>query len=138
MWREYLDFAGTALAVGNGLIAIAIALLPIRRSVLKLRLGVAALALGAIAVGTTFYSIYRTHVQVEREQSDRAEVRRGLENFITEGRALLGQIRNNNRELPTKAADEWAQRAEIYLRDRLGERTIPQFQIGRASCRERV
>ena len=88
MWREYFDFAGTVLAVVNGLIAITIALLPMRRSVLKLRLGAAALVLGALAVGATFYSKYRAYVRVERQQSDRVEVRTRLENFITEGRGL--------------------------------------------------
>ena len=128
MWREYFGFAGTLFAVINGLIAITIALLPVRRSVYKLRLGAAALVLGALAVGATFYSTYRDHVQVERQQADRAEVRMRLENFITEGRTLLGQIRAADRQLPTSAADEWAQRAEIFLRDKLGERTIARFR----------
>jgi hypothetical protein len=30
--------------------------------------------------------------------------------------------------LPTTAADEWAQQAEIFLRDKLGERTIARFR----------
>ena len=65
---------------------------------------------------------------VERQQSDRIEVSARLENFITEGRNLLGQIRDANSALPTTAADEWAQRAEIFLRDKLGERTIARFR----------
>ena len=81
-----------------------------RRSVLKLRLAVAALVLGALAVGATFYSKYSAYVRVERQQSDRAEVGTRIENLITEGRNLLGQIRDANRALPTAAADEWAQR----------------------------
>ena len=56
MWREYFEFAGTALAVVNGLIAITVALLPMRRSVLKLRLGAFALVVAALAVGATFYA----------------------------------------------------------------------------------
>ena len=128
MWREYFEYAGTMLAIVNGLIAITIALIPMRRSVLKLRLGVAALVLGALAVGATFYSKYNAYVRVERQQSDRIEVSARLENFITEGRNLLGQIRDANRALPTTAADEWAQRAEIFLRDKLGERTIARFR----------
>jgi len=32
MWREYFEFAGTALAIINGLIAITVALLPMRRT----------------------------------------------------------------------------------------------------------
>ena len=53
MWREYLGYAGTAVAIVNGIIAIAIALLPMRRSVLKLRLGATALALAALANSAT-------------------------------------------------------------------------------------
>jgi hypothetical protein len=128
MWREYFGFAGTALAVINGLIAIVIALLPVRRSVLKLRLGAAALALGVLALGAGFYSNYRAYVQVERQQAERNDIRMRLENFTLEGRELLGQIRDARRELPTTAADEWAQRTEIYLRDKLGERYIARFR----------
>jgi len=128
MWRQYFGFAGTLFAVINGLIAITIALLPVRRSVYKLRLGAAALVLGALAVGAAFYAKHHAQVQVERQQSDRAEVSTRIENLITEGRNLLGQIRDANRALPTAAADEWAQRTEIFLRDRLGERSIARFR----------
>jgi hypothetical protein len=128
MWRQYFGFAGTLFAVINGLIAITIALLPVRRSVYKLRLGAAALVLGALAVGATFYAKYHAHVQVERQQSDRAEIRNRLDNFIVEGRDLLGQIKDARRALPATAADEWAQRAEIYLRDKLGERYLARFR----------
>lgn len=128
MWREYFGFAGTAFAVLNGLIAITIAMLPVRRSVYKLRLGATALMLGALAVGAAFYSKYHAHVQIERQQADRAEIRKRLENFIAEGRELLGQIKDSRRDLPATAADEWAQRAEIYLRDKLGERYVPRFR----------
>ena len=82
MWREYSDFAVTALAVVNGLIAITVALLPMRRSVLKLRLGAVALVVAALAVGATFYAQVRSYVQIERQQSDRAEIRMRLQNFI--------------------------------------------------------
>jgi len=115
MWREYFGFAGTLFAVINGLIAITIAMLPVRRSVYKLRLGAVALVLGALAVGAAFYAKYHARVQVERQQSDRAEIRNRLENFIVEGRNLLGQIKDGRRALPATAADEWAQRAERYL-----------------------
>ena len=128
MWREYFAFAGTLFAVINGLIAITIALLPVRRSVYKLRLGAAALVLAALAVGAAFYAKYHAHVQVERQQLDRAEIRQRLDNFIAEGRDLLGQIRDPRRDLPATAADEWAQRAEIYLRDKLGERYLVRFR----------
>ena len=128
MWRQYFGFAGTLFAVINGLIAITIALLPVRRSVYKLRLGAAALVLGALAVGAAFYVKYHARVQVERQQSDRAEIRNRLDNFIVEGRDLLGQIKDARRALPSTAADEWAQRAEIYLRDKLGERYLTRFR----------
>ena len=128
MWREYFGFAGTLFAVINGLIAITIALLPVRRSVYKLRLGAVALALGALAVGAAFYAKYHARVQVERQQSDRAEIRNRLDNFVVEGRNLLGQIKDGRLDLPAAAADEWAQRAEIYLRDRLGERYLTRFR----------
>jgi hypothetical protein len=128
MWREYFGFAATALAVINGLIAIVIALLPARRSVYKLRLGAAALVLGALAVGATFYSTYQTRSRIERQQTDRAEIRKRLTTMAQEGRDLLAQIKDTRRELPSKAADEWALRVEIYLRERLGERYVPRFR----------
>jgi hypothetical protein len=128
MWRQYLGFAGALFAVINGLIAITIALLPVRRSVYKLRLGALALVLGALAVGATFYAKYYAYVQVERQQSDRAEIRNRLDNFILEGRGLLGQIKDPGHALPATAADQWAQRAEIYLRDKLGERYLTRFR----------
>ena len=62
------------------------------------------------------------------QQSDRADIRERLINFVTEGRELLAQIKDAKRELPAKAADEWALRAETYLRDRLGERYVPRFR----------
>ncbi len=128
MWREYLGYAGTAFAVVNGLIAIVIALLPVRRSVHKLRLGATALVLGALAAGATFYSHYHASVAIERQQDDRTEIRTRLDSFAQEGRGLLAQIRDLGRELPARAADEWAQRTELYLRDRLGERYVPRFR----------
>lgn len=128
MWRDYLEYAGTALAVANGLIAITVALLPMRRSVYKLRLGAFALVLAALAVGATFYSKYRAYLQAEQQQSDRADIRARLNGFIAQGRDLLGQIKDNDRDLPATAADEWAQRTEIFLRDKVGERSIPRFR----------
>jgi hypothetical protein len=128
MWREYSGFAATALAVINGLIAIAVALLPMRRSVLKLRLAALAMVLSATAIGATFYSMYRAHVQFERQQLDRDGIRKQLDQFIAEGRRLLEQFRDDSREFPTAAADQWAQRSEIYLRDRLGAAYVPRFR----------
>jgi hypothetical protein len=127
MWRDYFGSVGTIVAVVNGLLAITIALLPMRRSVHKLRLGALALLLGGLAVGAAFYSTYRSYAQSERLQTERAEIRLRLAGFIFEGRDLLAQIRDDKRELPTTAADQWAQRVEIYLRDRVGERYVPRF-----------
>ena len=128
MWREYFGFVAPALAVLNGLIAIVIALLSIRRSVLKLRLGVTALVFGIIAVGASYYAKHSTRIQAEQQQADRNVVREQIETYILEGRTLLGQIRDAQRELPSRPADEWAQRSEVYLRDRLGERYVTRFR----------
>ena len=128
MWREYFGHVGTAIAVINGLLAITIALLPIRRSVAKLRLGVLALLLGAGAIGVAVYAKHYFGLQQERQQADRRETRERIETFILEGRTLLGQIRDAQRDLPNRSADEWAQRAEIYLRDKLGERYVVRFR----------
>ena len=128
MWRDIFGLAGTILAVVNGLIAFGIALLPSRRSVYRLRLGVAALMLGALAVGATFYAKFRTHVQIERQQSDRGDIQKRLDPFIVEGRQLLAQIKDSRVELPAAAADTWAQRVEDYLRDKVGAEAIPRFR----------
>jgi hypothetical protein len=128
MWREYLGLVGTAIAVINGLLAIIVALLPIRRSVAKLRLGVFAVVLGAAAVGGAVYANHYARIQQERQGADRRETRERIETFILEGRTLLGQIRDPQRELPNRSADEWAQRAELYLRDKLGERYVTRFR----------
>jgi hypothetical protein len=128
MWRDYLAFVAPALAVANGLIAIVVALLPMRRSTAKWRLAMAAVALGAVAVGTTLLLKYESYARTEREQAERGQVRERLETFILEGRTLLAQIKDMQRDLPTRPADEWAQRSEIYLRDRLGERYATRFR----------
>jgi hypothetical protein len=128
MWRESFGFVGAAIAVVNGLIAIVIALLPVRRSVAKLRLGATALALGALAVVGTAFFWYDAHIHQERQLADRRETRSRLDAFIVEGRALLAQITDPQKELPNRAADEWAQRTEIYLREKLGEIYVARFR----------
>jgi hypothetical protein len=128
MWRDIFGFTSTILAVVNGLIAFGIALLPSRRSVYRLRLGVAALALGALAVGATFYTKFRAYIQIERQESDRGDTHKRLDAFIAEGRQLLVQIKDSNVELPAAAADTWAQRVEIFLRDKIGAEAIPRFR----------
>jgi hypothetical protein len=88
----------------------------------------AAVALGAVAVGTTLLLKYEAYARTEREQAERGQVRERLETFILEGRTLLAQIKDMQRDLPTRPADEWAQRSEIYLRDKLGERYATRFR----------
>jgi hypothetical protein len=128
MWRDYLGYIGAALAVLNALIATFIARLPDRRSVYRLRLGVTALVIGAIAVGTAIYSQHAFRVRLDRQQADRVEIRKRIENFSLEGRGLLDQIKDPQHELPARTADEWAQRTEIFLRSKLGERYIARFR----------
>jgi len=128
MWREYFGFVAPALAVINGFIAIIIAMLPIRRSVAKLRLGVTALVLGAVAVGAGYYAKHAARIQAEQQQAARNQVREQVETHILEGRTLLGQIRDAQRELPARPADEWALRSENFLRARLGERYVSRFR----------
>ncbi|WP_157100710.1 hypothetical protein [Rhodoplanes sp. Z2-YC6860] len=128
MWREYFGFVAPALAVINGFIAILISMLPIRRSVAKLRLGVTALIIGALAIGAGYYAKYAARSQNEQQQSLRDQVREDIQTRILEGRTLLGQIRDAQRELPARPADEWALRSENYLRDRLGERYVARFR----------
>jgi len=128
MWREYFGFVAPALAVINGFIAIVIALLPIRQSVAKLRLGVTALLLGVLAIGAGYYTKYVARGETAQQLELRSQVREQVQTHILEGRTLLAQIRDAQRELPTRPADEWAQRSEIYLRDRLGDRYVVRFR----------
>ena len=128
MWRDYFAFVTPALVVINGLIAMVIALLPVRRSTAKWRLAMTALVIGALAIGATVFSKYYNSVQLERLQADRNQTREQLETFILEGRTLLGQIKDAQRDLPTRSADECAQRSETYLRSTLGERYAGRFR----------
>jgi hypothetical protein len=128
MWRDYIGLTGTVVAAINGLLAILIALLPVRRSVIKLRLGVTALILAAAGLGATAYSNYDRRVQTERQMANRSEIRERIETFILEGRRLLNQIGDAQRELPARPSDEWAQRVELYLRDKLGEHYVTRFR----------
>jgi hypothetical protein len=128
MWRESIGFAGAAIAVLNGLLAIVIALLPVRRSVAKLRLAVLALGLSLLAVVVTLGGAYYVYHREQRALADQRDIRQRLEGFISEGRTLLIQIKDPQRELPNLAADQWAQRAELYLRDKLGELYVARFR----------
>ena len=128
MWRDYLGFIGAALAVLNGVIATFIASLPDRRSVYRLRLGVLTLVIGAVAVGAAIFAQHSISLRADRQQADRIEIRKRVENFALEGRGLLDQIKDPQHELPARPADEWAQRAEIFLRSKLGERYVARFR----------
>jgi hypothetical protein len=128
MWRELFGFTGAAFAVVNGLLAIAIALLPVRRSVLKLRLGVAAVVLGVAALGVTLAIRYNAHAQQEHSLADRRDTRERLEAIVTAGRAILAEVRDAQKPLPSREADEWAQQAEVFINERLGELYIARFR----------
>ena len=128
MWLQYLGFAGATIAVVNGLIAMAIALLPVRRSVYKLRLGAAAVVLAIVAVGATAYARYHAAAEAAQQLAERGEIGHRLLVFIGEGRELLSQIKDARRELPARPADEWAQRAEIFLREKLGEAYVARYR----------
>jgi hypothetical protein len=128
MWREYFGFVAPALAAINGFLAITISMLPTRRSVLKLRLGVTALAIGALAIGADYCAKYEARGEAEHKQALRNQVRDEIQTRMLGGRTLLGQIRDAQRELPARRADEWALRSENYLRDRLGDRYVQRFR----------
>jgi cell division protein FtsB len=128
MWREFFAYAAAIVAVANGVIAMIVAWLPVRTSVHKLRLGAVALGLAAVAVGATAYAKYHSYAQSSRLESDRTEIRKRLDTLSQEGRALFEQIKDAQRELPSKAADEWAQRTENFLRDNVGASYVPRFR----------
>jgi hypothetical protein len=138
MWREYLKYIdtnidigvlfATAVAVTNGILAVIVALMPARWSVVRLRMGLVAFVLAAGVLAATVYLQYQGREQAEQRRADRRDLHERLETLILEGRTLLVQIRDSRRELPIRPADEWAQRAEIYLREKLGERYVAQFR----------
>ena len=128
MWRDYFGFVGAAIAVVNGLLAIVAALLPVRRSVLKLRLGATAVGLGVLVLAATVIVRFDSVVRQERQLADRRETRERLEALVGEGRDLLAQIRDPQKEFPTRAADEWAQRTEMYIGEKLDELAVVRFR----------
>lgn len=128
MWRDYFSFIGAAVAIVNGLLAIVIALLPVRRSVFKLRLAATSLVLGALAVVATVYLWHDAHARQDRQLAERRDTRGQIETFIADGRSLLAQIADPQKPLPSRPADEWAQRTEIYLRDKLGDIAVARFR----------
>jgi hypothetical protein len=128
MWRELFGFAGAVVAVINGLLALAIALLPARQSVLRLRMGVLAIVLGVAALATTLGARYTAYVQDERQLAERRAVRERLETLLSDGRGILARIADSQAPLPNLEADEWAQRVEVYLREKLGEVYVARFR----------
>lgn len=128
MWRDYFGFVGAAVAVINGLLAIVAALLPVRRSVLKLRLGATAIGLGIVVAAATVIVHFDTTMRRDRQLADRRDTRERLEAFVQEGRGLLSQIRDPQKEFPARAADEWAQRTEIYLLEKFDEVAVARFR----------
>ena len=128
MWRNYIGYAAAVLAVLNALIATLIARLPDRRSVYRLRLGVITMVLGVIAIGAAIFAQHSARFVVDRGVADRIELRKRIETFGTEGRALIDIIKDPQRELPARNADEWAQRTETYLRSKLGEPYVVRFR----------
>jgi hypothetical protein len=128
MWREAIGFVGAAIAVINGVLAILIALLPVRRSVIRLRLAVVALGLGLGAIVATLGGTYLIQLREQHELSTRRDTRERLEALLSEGRALLTRIKDPQQGLPNLAADQWAQRTELYLREQLGDLAVARFR----------
>jgi hypothetical protein len=128
MWREWIGFFAAAIAVVNGVLAIIIAVLPVRRSVAKLRLAVTALALSLVSTVVALGGTYYLQLRDQHELADRRDTRERLEAFILAGRTVLAQIRDPSQEMPNLAADQWAQRTEVYLRQKLGELYVARFR----------
>ena len=132
MVLEYLGLAGTVIAVINALLAIIIALLPRGSQLTKMRIGAVAVALGLFAIVAALYpqddvpSVQGE--QAQQQRSERREIRKQLDGFVRDGTALLAQIKDSKQALPNKQADLWAQQAETYLRDRLGERYVARYR----------
>ena len=131
MVLEYLGHAGTVIAVINALLAIIIALLPRGGQITKMRIGAVAVALGLFAIVAALYpqdNAPGAQGAQGEQRSERREIRRQIDGFIRDGTALLAQIKDSKQALPNKQADLWAQQAEIYLRDRLGERYVARYR----------
>jgi hypothetical protein len=129
MALEYLGLAGTIIAVINALLALIIAVLPRGSQLTKMRIGAIAVALGLFAVVAALYPQDDAQgAQAQQQRSERREIRRQLDGFVRDGTALLAKIKDSKQALPNKQADLWAQQAEIYLRDRLGERYVARYR----------
>lgn len=132
MALEYLGLAGTIIAVINALLALIIAVLPRGSQLTKMRIGAVAVALGLFAIVAALYPQDDAQgaqgAQAQQQRSERREIRKQLDGFIRDGTVLLAQIKDSKQALPNKQADLWAQQAEIYLRERLGERYVARYR----------
>jgi len=128
MWRENLTFWITVIAALNGILAFAIAVMPRGSQRAKVQVGIAALVLGLLAIGTAVYSSYDSQSQQERRLADRREIRERLDGFIKDGTILLAQIKDTRQRVPTSQADLWAQRAETFLKERLGDAYVARYR----------
>ena len=126
MWLEHLGLAGTAIAVVNGVLAITIALMPRGSQVAKVRIGALAFVLGLLAVVAALYP--KSPPGEPPQAVAEGNVRGTLDGFIRDGTALLRQIKDPQQSLPNKQADMWAQQAEVFLRERLGEPYVVRYR----------
>jgi hypothetical protein len=124
MWLEHLGLAGTTIAVVNGVLAIMIALMPRGSQVAKVRIGVLALALGVLAIVAAFIP----GPPADQLQAERRDIRDRLDGFVHDGMVLLRKIKDPKQALPNQEADRWAQQAEIFLRERLGESYVTRYR----------
>lgn len=127
-WRDYAPLFGPVAALVNAFLAIAVALLPLKSPKTKLRIGIAAVVLGVLAIGATMYSEYLGHRQQEQQRAYRVDTRDQLDALIVEGTALVSQIGEPQQALPVRQADQWAQKAEALLSERLGNAYVARFR----------
>jgi hypothetical protein len=126
MWLEHLGLVGTTVAVVNGVLAITIALMPRGNQVAKVRIGALAFVLGLLALVAALYpKAPPGQPQLAVAEGD---VRGTLDGFIRDGTALLRQIKDPQQSLPNAQADMWAQQAEVFLRERLGEPYVVRYR----------
>jgi hypothetical protein len=126
MWLEHLGLVGTTVAAVNGVLAITIALMPRGSQVAKVRIGALAFVLGLLALIAALYP--HSPSGVPQQAAAEGDVRSTLDGFIRDGTALLRQIKDPQQSLPNKQADLWAQQAELFLRERLGEPYVVRYR----------
>ncbi len=87
----------------------------------KLKYIVPFVMLGLVTVGLTGWQAYRT-------QSRSQTVREGLGSLIGEGRAIQLRCAEESSPVPEQEANEWASKAETFLRDHLGDSYVSRFR----------